>query len=134
MQADSQFQSPEWGCYLQTAIGKTETCEAPVFSLSICPLSLSLRTRGPDGNVPLERFDRILNETARRLSMLRGSVESPTLGSKIQRLQSAAKEQQSQLSLIEQDLQEIRAERDSLRDITLNLPQSCPQAAGTGKG
>ncbi|CAB1446982.1 unnamed protein product [Pleuronectes platessa] len=87
-----------------------------------------------DANVPLERFDRILNETARRLSMLRGSVESPTLGSKIQKLQSAAKEQQSRLSLIEQDLQEIRDERDSLRDITLNLPQSCPQASGAGKG
>ncbi|XP_053267613.1 laminin subunit gamma-3 [Pleuronectes platessa] len=87
-----------------------------------------------DANVPLERFDRILNETARRLSMLRGSVESPTLGSKIQKLQSAAKEQQSRLSLIEQDLQEIREERDSLRDITLNLPQSCPQASGAGKG
>ncbi|XP_042251436.1 laminin subunit gamma-3 [Thunnus maccoyii] len=87
-----------------------------------------------DGNVPLERFDRILNETARRLSMLRGSVESPALGSKIQKLDSAAKEQQSQLSLIEQDLKEIREERDSLRDIALNLPQSCPEATGTGRG
>ncbi|KAM7392591.1 hypothetical protein PAMA_007618 [Pampus argenteus] len=87
-----------------------------------------------DGNVPLERFDRILNETERRLSMLRGSVESPALGSKIQELRSAAKKQQSQLSVIEQDLQEIREERDSLRDIALNLPQSCPQAAGAGKG
>ncbi|KAM3600569.1 uncharacterized protein V6R79_025240 [Siganus canaliculatus] len=84
-----------------------------------------------DGNVPLEKFDRILNETERRLSMLRGSVESPTLGSKIQQLHSAAKEQQSRMSLIEQDLQEIREERDSLRDIALNLPQSCPQATET---
>lgn len=100
-------------------------------SLSICPLSC---ISGPDGNVPLERFDRILSETARRLSMLRGSVESPTLGSKIQKLQSAAKEQKSRLSLIEQDLQEIREERDSLRDIALNLPQSCPQATGASKG
>lgn len=88
---------------------------------------------GPDGNVPLERFDRILDETARRLSMLRGSVESPTLGSKIQKLHSAAKEQHSRMSLIEQDLQEIREERDSLRDIALNLPQSCPQATAAGK-
>ncbi|XP_073334366.1 laminin subunit gamma-3 [Pagrus major] len=87
-----------------------------------------------DGNVPLERFDRILNETARRLSMLRGSVESPTLGLKIQKLHSAAQEQQSRMSLIDQDLQEIREERDSLRDIALNLPQSCPQATGAGKG
>ncbi|MEQ2249090.1 hypothetical protein ILYODFUR_025828, partial [Ilyodon furcidens] len=84
-------------------------------------------------NVPLEQFDRILNETERRLSMLRGSVESPALGSKIQKLHSAAKEQQSRLSLIEKDIQEIREERDSLRDIASNLPQSCPQALAEGK-
>lgn len=79
-----------------------------------------------DGNVPLERFDRILDETERRLSMLRGSVDSPTLGVKIQKLRSAAQEQHSRMSLIEQDLQEITEERDSLRDIALNLPASCP--------
>lgn len=65
--------------------------------------------------------------------MLRGSVESPKLGLKIQKLRSAAKEQQSRLSLIDQDIQEIREERDSLRDIVSNLPQSCPQARGEGK-
>ncbi|KAM6902929.1 laminin subunit gamma-3 [Xenentodon cancila] len=86
-----------------------------------------------DGSVPLDRFDQILNETARRLSMLRGSVESPTLRSKIQKLHSAAKEQQSHLSLMDQDIQEIREERDSLQDIALNLPQSCPKATGAGK-
>lgn len=95
---------------------------------------LPLLTSGPDGNVPLDRFDRILNETERRLHMLRGSVESPTLGTKIERLQSAAKEQQSQMSLIDRDLKEITEERDSLRDIALNLPQSCPQVTGGGKG
>lgn len=99
-------------------------------SFTHCPLS----HLDPDGNVPLERFDRILNETARRLRMLRGSVESPTLGKKIEKLHLAAKEQQSQMSLIDHDLQEIREERDSLRDIALNLPQSCPQATGAGKG
>ncbi|KAM4634707.1 laminin subunit gamma-3 [Polymixia lowei] len=86
-----------------------------------------------DEKVPLERFDRILNETARRLSVLRGSVENPTLGRKIQTLRSAAEEQRSRLSLVEADLKEIGEERDSLRDITLNLPQSCPQATGTGE-
>lgn len=87
-----------------------------------------------DGNVPLERFDRILNETARRLRMLRGSVESPALGGKIHALRSAAEEQQNRLSLIQADLLEIKEERDSLRDITLNLPQSCPQVvAASGK-
>ena len=83
--------------------------------------------------MPLERFDRILNETARRLHMLRGSVEGPALGLKIERLHSAAKEQQSQMSLIEEDLKEIKEERDSLRDIALNLPRSCPQATGAGR-
>ncbi|XP_040915110.1 laminin subunit gamma-3 isoform X1 [Toxotes jaculatrix] len=111
-----------------------EDMEAAKLQLEAYSVTLTDLISKIDENVPLERFDRILNETARRLSMLRGSVESPTLGSKIQKLQSAAKEQQSRLSLIEQDLQEIMEERDSLRDITLNLPQSCPQATGTGKG
>ncbi|XP_028274254.1 laminin subunit gamma-3 [Parambassis ranga] len=111
-----------------------EDMEAAKLQLEAYSLTLTELISKIDGNVPLERFDRILNETERRLSMLRGSVESPALGSKIQRLQSAAEEQQSRLSLIEQDITEIREERDSLRDIALNLPQSCPQATGAGKG
>lgn len=87
-----------------------------------------------DENVPLERFDRILNETARRLSMLRGSVESPQLGLKIEKLHLAAKEQQSQMSIIDQDLQEIQEERDSLRDIASNLPQACRSTDEAGRG
>lgn len=87
-----------------------------------------------DENVPLERFDRILNETARRLSMLRGSVESPQLGLKMEKLHLAAKEQQSQMSIIDQDLQEIQEERDSLRDIASNLPQACRSTAQAGRG
>ncbi|XP_044031394.1 laminin subunit gamma-3 [Siniperca chuatsi] len=111
-----------------------EDMEAAKLQLKAYSVTLTELISKIDGNVPLESFDRILNETARRLSMLRGSVESPTLGSKIQKLHSAAKEQESRMSLIEQDLQEIREERDSLRDIALNLPKSCPQATGTGKG
>lgn len=78
-----------------------------------------------DGSIPLEHFNSILNKTAQRLSMLRKSVESPALTLKIQKLNSAAKEQQSRLSVIEQDISEITEERDSLTDIALNLPQSC---------
>ncbi|XP_060916773.1 laminin subunit gamma-3 [Labrus mixtus] len=111
-----------------------EDMEAAKLQLKAFSVTLTELISKIDGSVPQERFDRILDETARRLSMLRGSVESPTLGSKIHKLQSAAKEQQSRMSLIEQDLQEIREERDSLRDIALNLPQSCPQATGAGKG
>ncbi|MEQ2215624.1 hypothetical protein XENOCAPTIV_003424, partial [Xenoophorus captivus] len=107
--------------------------EAAKLQLTTYSVTLSELISKIDGNVPLEQFDRILNETERRLSMLRGSVESPALGSKIQKLHSAAKEQQSRLSLIEQDIQEIREERDSLRDIASNLPQSCPQVLAEGK-
>ncbi|XP_035996258.1 laminin subunit gamma-3 [Fundulus heteroclitus] len=107
--------------------------EAAKLQLEAYSVTLSELLSKIDASVPLERFDRILNETERRLSMLRGSVESPALGSKIQKLHSAAKEQQSRVSLIEQDIQEIREERDSLRDIAVNLPQSCPQALGDGK-
>ncbi|KAM3873803.1 laminin subunit gamma-3 [Diretmus argenteus] len=109
-----------------------EDIEAAKLQLEAYSVTLTELISKIDGDVPLERFDRILNETAHRLSMLRGSVESSALGWKIQTLRSAAEEQQSRLSIIEQDLQEIREERDSLRDITLNLPRSCPQATGTG--
>ncbi|XP_076613354.1 laminin subunit gamma-3 [Chaetodon auriga] len=108
--------------------------EAAKLQLKAFSVTLTELISKIDGNVPLERFDRILNETARRLSVLRLSVESPTLGLKIQKLHSAAKEQKSRMTLIEKDLQEIREERDSLRDIALNLPKSCPQATGAGKG
>uniref|UniRef100_A0A3P9QE66 Laminin, gamma 3 n=1 Tax=Poecilia reticulata TaxID=8081 RepID=A0A3P9QE66_POERE len=107
--------------------------EAAKLQLEAYSVTLSELISKIDGSVPLERFHRILNETERRLSMLRGSVESPALGSKIQKLHSAAREQQSRLSLIEQDIHEIREERESLRDIASNLPQSCPQALGEGK-
>lgn len=130
MQTDPPFESPMYKAAIYKARDELKLLSLSPF-LHLCPLSCM---SAPDGNVPLERFDRILSETARRLSMLRGSVESPALGSKIQKLHSAAKEQQSRMSLIEQDLQEIREERDSLRDIALNLPESCPQATGAGKG
>lgn len=66
--------------------------------------------------------------------MLRGSVESPQLGLKIEKLHLAAQEQQSQMSIIDHDLQEIIEERDSLRDIASNLPQACRSASEAGTG
>lgn len=80
-----------------------------------------------DANVVLENYDRILNETAARLRVLQGAVESPSLTGKIQRLHSAAHDQEEQLQNLEQSLQEIREERDSLTDIAQNLPKTCPQ-------
>ncbi|XP_068615316.1 laminin subunit gamma-3-like, partial [Brachionichthys hirsutus] len=111
-----------------------EDMEAAKLQLHVYSDTLTELIRNINGNVPLERFDRILNETERRLRMLRGSVESPVLGLKIETLHSAAREQQSQMHVLEQDLQEIREERDSLRDIASNLPRSCPEATRPGKG
>ncbi|XP_061913004.1 laminin subunit gamma-3 [Entelurus aequoreus] len=114
--------------------GVREDMEAARRQLEAYSLTLTELIGKIDGGVPLERFDRILNETARRLSALRGSVESPALGAKIHKLRSAAREQRSRLSLLDQDVQEMLEERDSLRDISLNLPRSCPQAGGAGRG
>ncbi|XP_016112626.1 laminin subunit gamma-1-like [Sinocyclocheilus grahami] len=88
---------------------------------------LSLLLKQLDANEVLENYDRILNETAARLRVLRGAVEGPSLTGKIQRLHSAAQDQEKQLQNLEQSLQEIREERDSLTDITQNLPKTCPQ-------
>ncbi|CAL8406287.1 unnamed protein product [Arctogadus glacialis] len=109
-----------------------EDMEATKLQLELYASTLTELVSKIDGQVKLERFDRILNETALRLRMLRGSVESPALGGKIQRLRSAAQEQQGRLASIEADLQEISQERDSLKDITLNLPKSCPLPTGAG--
>ncbi|XP_056158054.1 laminin subunit gamma-3-like, partial [Lampris incognitus] len=112
----------------------TEDIKAAKLEIEVYSLTLNELITKIDRKVPLEHFNRVLNETARRLSMLRGSVESPALGWKIEKLRSAAKEQENRMFLLEKDLQEIRDERDSLKDISLTLPRSCPQATGTGKG
>lgn len=78
-------------------------------------------------NVAMEKYEHVLNETASRLLVLRASVESLALSGKIQKLRRAAEEQQKQLLQLEQNLWEIRKERDSLRDIVQNLPHECPQ-------
>ncbi|XP_021446264.2 laminin subunit gamma-3 isoform X1 [Oncorhynchus mykiss] len=104
--------------------------QAAKLQLEAYSLTLTQLVSKIDGGMALERFERILSETAVRLSVLRGSVESPALNVKIQTLRSAAQDQNSQLTHLEQDLQEIRQERDSLKDIALHLPQTCPQASG----
>lgn len=75
----------------------------------------------------LESFDHILNATAARLHLLKDAVESPALTGKIQKLHNAAHSQEKQLKSLEENLQEIREERDSLADIVQNLPK-CPQS------
>ncbi|KAJ3605363.1 hypothetical protein NHX12_027410 [Muraenolepis orangiensis] len=63
------------------------------------------------GKDPLQRLDRILNETRQR-AVLRASVESPSLGGKIQRLQQTGQEQRGRLALFEDDLRDAGQERD----------------------
>lgn len=113
--------------------GVMEEMEAAKLQLEAYSVALTELIGKIDESVPLERFHRILNETDRRLSMLRGSVESPALHSKIQRLHSAAQEQQGRMAAMEQDIEEITKERDSLRDIASHLPESCPPGAAAGK-
>ncbi|XP_071011165.1 laminin subunit gamma-3-like [Oncorhynchus clarkii lewisi] len=104
--------------------------QAAKFQLEAYSLTLTQLISNMDGSMVLEQFDRILSETVVRLGVLRGCVESLALNVKIQTLWSAAQDQKSQLTHLEQDLQEIRQERDSLKDIALHLPQTCPQASG----
>ncbi|XP_072530162.1 laminin subunit gamma-3 isoform X2 [Salminus brasiliensis] len=80
-----------------------------------------------EANAAVGKYDRVLNETAARLLILRASVENPALSGKIQKLRGAAEDQQKQLLQLEQNLQDIREERDSLTDIIQNLPKECPQ-------
>lgn len=75
----------------------------------------------------VEKYDRLLNETAIRLKVLRGSVESPALNKKVQILVGAAEDQKKQLTELEKSLQDIQEERDSLTDIAENLPKTCPE-------
>ncbi|KAJ3605945.1 hypothetical protein NHX12_027988 [Muraenolepis orangiensis] len=111
-----------------------EDMEAAKLQLEAYSSTLTELINKIDRKVPLQRFDRILNETRQRLSVLRASVESPALGGKIQRLRQAAQEQQGHLALIEDDLRDAGQERDSLRDITLTLPSSCPPPRAVGAG
>ncbi|XP_076867326.1 laminin subunit gamma-3 [Brachyhypopomus gauderio] len=80
-----------------------------------------------DGSVAVEKYERVLNETAAHLRLLRGSVEGPGLSGKMERLRAAAQEQEKQLAQLDQNLQDIRQERDSLTDIAQNLPKACPE-------
>ncbi|RXN28697.1 laminin subunit gamma-3-like protein [Labeo rohita] len=110
------------------AAQKQETIEAEEMEQCIPPTNLKITLlMCADANVVLENYDRILNETAARLRVLQGAVESPSLTGKIQRLHNAAHDQEKQLQNLEQSLQEIREERDSLTDIAQNLPKTCPQ-------
>lgn len=78
-------------------------------------------------NTGMEEYDHVLNETAARLQVLRGSVESPALHRKFQILLGAAEAQQKQMMELEKSLQDIREERESLTDIAQNLPRICPE-------
>ncbi|XP_056602729.1 laminin subunit gamma-3 [Triplophysa dalaica] len=88
---------------------------------------LSELLKNLDEKVALQNFDHTLNATAARLRVLKAAVESPALTGKIQELHGAAHSQEKQLQSLEENLQEIREERNSLADIAQNLPK-CPQS------
>ncbi|KAJ7988353.1 hypothetical protein DPEC_G00322680 [Dallia pectoralis] len=114
---------------IESLVSVKENIEEAKLQLEAYSLTLTQLISKIDCRLALDQFDHILTETATRLGVLRGSVESPVLSVKIHTLRSAAQDQASQLTRLEQDLQEIREERDSLKDIALNLPQTCPQAS-----
>lgn len=78
-------------------------------------------------NTDVEKYNRVLNETAARLRVLRGSVENPALNRKFQILLGAAETQQKHLMELDKNLKDISEERDSLTDIAQNLPKTCPE-------
>ncbi|XP_047665497.1 laminin subunit gamma-3 [Tachysurus fulvidraco] len=76
-------------------------------------------------NTDMEKYDHVLTETAIRLQVLRGSVDSQALNKKFQILTGAAEAQKEQLMELEKNLLDIQEERDSLTDIAQNLPKTC---------
>ncbi|KAG7477256.1 hypothetical protein MATL_G00092200 [Megalops atlanticus] len=110
----------------------TKTIEAVKLKLEAYSMTLTELLSKIEGNMAIERFNKILNETELWLSFLRQSVESPALSGKIQALRDAARDQESQLHRVERDIQEIAEERRSLQDIALHLPQGCAGGSKAG--
>nr|XP_055055591.1 laminin subunit gamma-3 [Misgurnus anguillicaudatus]XP_055055592.1 laminin subunit gamma-3 [Misgurnus anguillicaudatus]XP_055055593.1 laminin subunit gamma-3 [Misgurnus anguillicaudatus] len=108
----------------ESVIGSMETARGQLESFTEILAELLQKL---EDKVALENFDNILNATAARLHVLKDAVESPALTGKIHKLHNAAHSQEKQLQSLEENLREIREERDSLADIVQNLPK-CPQS------
>ncbi|KAK1155914.1 laminin subunit gamma-3-like [Acipenser oxyrinchus oxyrinchus] len=80
-----------------------------------------------------ERFESILNETETQLRILRLGVQSEGLGLRIQTLQEAARQQESQMKEMEKDIAEILEEKINLEDIVQNFPEGCFNRPQTGR-
>ncbi|KAI4893038.1 hypothetical protein NFI96_020157, partial [Prochilodus magdalenae] len=123
-QVQANMPTGEADISLESVMDSMETAKSQLesFTHTLADLLSDLEANGA-----VEKYDRVLNDTATRLLVLRASVESPALSGKIQKLRGAAEEQQKQLVQLEKNLQDIREERDSLTDIVQNLPKECPK-------
>ncbi|XP_058842866.1 laminin subunit gamma-3-like [Acipenser ruthenus] len=80
-----------------------------------------------------ERFESLLNETETQLRILQLGVQSEGLGLRIQTLQEAARQQESQMKEMEKDIAEILEEKINLEDIVQNFPEGCFNRPQTGR-
>ncbi|KAK6470867.1 laminin subunit gamma-3-like [Huso huso] len=80
-----------------------------------------------------ERFESLLNETETHLRILQLGVQSEGLGLRIQTLQEAARQQESQMKEMEKDIAEILEEKINLEDIVQNFPEGCFNRPQTGR-
>ncbi|MGH0132626.1 UNVERIFIED_CONTAM: hypothetical protein FKN15_040777 [Acipenser sinensis] len=80
-----------------------------------------------------ERFESLLNETETQLRILQLGVQSEGLGLRIQTLQEAVRQQESQMKEMEKDIAEILEEKINLEDIVQNFPEGCFNRPQTGR-
>ncbi|MGH0165363.1 UNVERIFIED_CONTAM: hypothetical protein FKN15_053664 [Acipenser sinensis] len=80
-----------------------------------------------------ERFESLLNETETQLRILQLGVQSEGLGLRIQTLQEAARQQESQMKEMEKDIAEILEEKINLEDVVQNFPEGCFNRPQTGR-
>ncbi|MGH0138752.1 UNVERIFIED_CONTAM: hypothetical protein FKN15_019312 [Acipenser sinensis] len=80
-----------------------------------------------------ERFESLLNETETQLRILQLGVQSEGLVLRIQTLQEAARQQESQMKEMEKDIAEILEEKINLEDIVQNFPEGCFNRPQTGR-
>ncbi|KAK6480997.1 laminin subunit gamma-3-like [Huso huso] len=80
-----------------------------------------------------ERFESLLNETETQMRILQLGVQSEGLVLRIQTLQEAARQQESQMKEMEKDIAEILEEKINLEDIVQNFPEGCFNRPQTGR-
>ncbi|KAJ8261358.1 hypothetical protein COCON_G00170810 [Conger conger] len=112
-----------------TVGGMRENIEAAKLKLESYSMTLTELLSKIEGEVAIEKFDRILRETETWLGFLRRSVEGPALSGKMEALHHAAADQEAQILQVDRDIEEIKEERRSLQDIAIHLPQGCAEVS-----